>query len=147
MSDINDVIKQFANLREFSDFLGELVEAADGQEIARGMNPNDKSKQEKSGQSQTEGGPEASASDTPSEPGGPGGPEQGEAGEVVEGEAPEGESPTIDPVAAPGSQVSIGKKVESRIHKKPKTKALDVKGSEKVSVDTKPNIEVDPRFM
>ena len=145
MREFDEVLKKFGNLREFSEFLNDLVEAADGQEIARGMNPNDRSKEEKS---KAEGQTEEPTGSTPEEPQTEEAPsEQQQPVEAAEGEAG-GEAPTIDPVAAPGSQVSIGKKVESKIHKKPKTKALDVKGSDAtVKVDTKPHIDIDPRYL
>ncbi|MCG7944977.1 MAG: hypothetical protein N0C84_01375 [Candidatus Thiodiazotropha taylori] len=134
MAQINDILKHFENIREFTEFVDAIKEAADGEEIARGMNPNDSSKEQKAGTGEGEENQEKSAP-----------PEGGDAVEAEGAETPEG--PTIDPVAAPGSQISIGKKVESKIHEKPKTKALDVKGSEKVKVDTTPSITVDHRHM
>ena len=146
--DIDNIIKYFANLREFSEFVDEIKEAADGEEIARGMNPNDKSKQEKNGQSAPpEGKPPIEAPETDGESEGGPKEEAEPGGAPMESGAGGGEAPVIDPVAAPGSQIAVGKKIESSIHKKPKTKAVEVSGKEKVEINTNPKIKIDPRFI
>lgn len=127
--DIGSVLKNFRTLNEFNEFLAEIADK--GHEVSRGMDPNDKSKSQKDDQQRPAMDEQESA-----------GPET----ETVAGaEAPAPEGVTIDPVAAPGSQVAIGKKVKSDIHEKPKTKAVSVSGSEKTKVDTKPNVVIDDK--
>lgn len=79
MKDITETLKGFESLAAFRDFLQEKIN--DGQEISRGKDPNDKSKEQKS--------------------------EEPPADDKEEEEA---EGPVIDPTAAPGSQVTIGNK-------------------------------------
>ena len=57
MENISNLLKNFKNLNEYTEFLNQLVEA-DGQEISRGKDPNDKSKAEKEEEAPEEGGPE-----------------------------------------------------------------------------------------
>ena len=83
--DITETLRGFANLAEFRDFLEEAIN--DGQEISRGKDPNDKSKEQKSEEEAPEEAP-------------------AEGGE----EGMEAEEPIVDPVASPGSQVTIGNK-------------------------------------
>ena len=127
MSNIGSMLQHFGNLKEFNEFLAQLVEkTADGQEIARGMSPNDKSKDEKS---------EESAPQPPIQQ------EPQQAAEA--GAPPEGAGAAIDPVAAPGSQVSIGKKVKDTIHTQPKATKVEVKGDKTPKVNMKPSVIID----
>ena len=121
MEKIEKLLKQFGTLQEFTDFLGELVEA-DGSEISRGKDPNDKSKMEK----EREEEPEEEPAEVPA---------GGEGGEMG------AEEPVIDPVQAPGSQVAIGNK-DTNDADDPKTTKIEMSGK-KEKIDLKPKIEVD----
>ena len=120
MEKIEKLLKQFGTLQEFTDFLGELVEA-DGSEISRGKDPNDKSKIQK----------ETEREEEPAEV-----PVGGEGGEMMGAE-----EPIIDPVQAPGSQVAIGNK-DTNDADDPKTTKIEMSGK-KEKINLKPKIEVD----
>lgn len=105
-TDITETLKGFVSLAEFREFLEEQIN--DGQEISRGKDPLDKSKEQKSEEEPVEE-------------------EEGE--EVVAGEeGGEEAAPVVDPVAAPGSQVTIGNKT---IDKNEDPDAVEVKISGK----------------
>lgn len=123
MNNILDILPAFHSLREFREFLNEQEpEINDGEQISKGKDPNEKSKEEKS-EEQPE--PKEDPNDPVPVPG--------------EGEAPP--APTIDPSQAPGSQVAIGKKVVSSTND-PKAKKVEVSG-QKNKINMKPSIELD----
>ena len=119
MEHISNILKQFTNLQEYTEFLESLVEA-EGSEISRGKDPNDKSKKEKGEEQEPEAEGEV--------------PAEG-------GEEEAAEEPVIDPVAAPGSQVAIGNK-DVNDADDPKTIKVEVSGK-KQKINLKPKIEVD----
>lgn len=119
MKHISSILKQFKTLQEYTEFLESLVEA-EGSEISRGKDPNDKSKKEKSEEQEPEAESEVPA-------------EGGEEAAV--------EEPVIDPVAAPGSQVAIGNK-DVNDADDPKAVKVEVSGK-KQKINLKPKIEVD----
>jgi len=123
MEKIEKLLKQFGTLQEFTDFLGELVEA-EGSEISRGKDPQDKSKMEKQREQEAD---EEPAEEVP----------VGDEG----GEMMGAEEPVIDPVQAPGSQVAIGNK-DTNDADDPKTTKVKISGK-KEKIDLKPKIEVD----
>ena len=88
MENLQKILKEFGDLPSLVRFLNEKIN--DGQEISRGKNPLDKSKEQK-------------VNEAPPKPPGPqGGGEGGEGGEAT--------PPVIDPSQAPGSQITIGNK-------------------------------------
>lgn len=120
MEKISNILKNFNTLSEYTDFLNTLVEA-EGSEISRGKDPNDKSKDEKE------------VEEVPAEGGEEVAPEEG------------GEEPVVDPVAAPGSQVAIGNK---EVDKSADPEAVEIEISgEKDKIDTKPKKNVNPNNM
>ena len=120
MENISNLLKNFSNLNEYTEFLNQLVEA-EGSEISRGKDPHDKSKAEK----EEEAAPE------------------GEGGEEMPPEEG-GEEPIVDPIAAPGSQVAIGNKDLSDTDD-PKAVKVKISG-EKTKIDLKPKHEVNPNY-
>ena len=121
MKHISNILKNFTNLSEYTEFLNQLVEA-DGSEISRGKDPNDKSKVEKEEEVPEEGGEEEA-------------PLEGEEGE---------EAVVVDPVAAPGSQVAIGNKDLDDVDD-PKAVPVKISGN-KDKIDTKPKQVVNPNY-
>lgn len=110
--DITETLRGFFNLAEFRDFLDEQIN--DGQEISRGKDPNDKSKEEK----------KEAESDAP------------------EGGEEEPEAPVVDPTNAPGSQVTIGNK-DKDVEADPDAVSLKVSGK-KDKINMKPIAKIDP---
>ena len=120
MKHIGQIIKQFKNLKEYTEFLESLVEA-DGSEISRGKDPNDESKMEK--------GREEAEQEAPPEGGGEAGMEAG------------AEEPVIDPVAAPGSQIAVGNK-DTKDADDPKAVKIEISGN-KEKINMKPSVEIN----
>ena len=112
MKDITKTLKGFTSLSEFRNFLNEQIN--DGQEISRGKDPQDKSKEQK-------------AQEEP---------------EAPSGEEASAEQPVFDPVAAPGSQVSIGNKKEDDMKADPEAAKVEISG-EKNKIDMKPTTKID----
>jgi hypothetical protein len=124
MTNLNKVLKHFNNdLQEWVTFLNEKIN--DGQEISRGKDPNDTSKQEKADEQPQEG--DMAMGDMP-----PG----GDAGAV----APM--PPVIDPSMAPGSQISIGKKAV-KAEADPDSVRIKISG-QKEKIDMKPRVNTLP---
>lgn len=112
-TELEDVIGKFGSLKEFTMFLREKIN--DGEQISKGKSPTEKSKEQK-----------AAEQEAPAEP-------EGEEGM-------EPEVPVVDPVASPGSQISVGNKEVSK-EKDPDSKKIEV-GKEKDKVDMTPRIEI-----
>ena len=120
MSNILDILPNFRSLAEFREFLNEQEpQINDGEQISKGMDDNEKSKEEKS-EEQPE--PKEDPNDPVPLP--------------AEGEAPP--APVVDPTQAPGSQVAIGKKVIKKSDA-PEAKRLKLSGG-KTKVNMKPSI-------
>lgn len=119
MKHISQIVKNFKNLKEYTEFLQTLVEA-EGSEISRGKDPNDESKMDK----EREEGP----------------PEQG-GGDAAAGMEAGAEEPVIDPVMAPGSQIAVGNK-EPNDADDPKAVKIKISG-DKEKIDTKPSVEIN----
>lgn len=121
--DIKEALKGFYSLAEFRDFLNEQEpKINDGEQISKGMSPDEKSKEEK----EEEQAPEAQ--EDPNDP----------VPLPAEGEAPP--APTIDPTQAPGSQVAIGKK-DVKKSEDPKAVKISLSGK-KQKLEMKPHITV-----
>lgn len=112
---LNSVLKHFGDLDAWMNFLNEQIN--DGAEISRGKDPNDKSKEQKAEEAAP---PEGDAGMDPAAAGGEAAP------------AP----PIIDPSAAPGSQIAIGKKLE---------KTFDAKAQEIQISGKKQKLNMKPR--
>lgn len=122
MNHILDVLPAFKNLAEFREFLNEQEpEINDGEQISKGKDPNETSKEEKE--------EEAEPKEDPNDP----------VPVPAEGEAPP--APTIDPSQAPGSQVAIGKK-SLKSADNPKAKKIGVSGK-KTKINMKPSVVTD----
>ena len=118
MTNLNKVLKHFNNdLSEWVSFLNEKIN--DGQEISRGKDANDVSKQQKANAQPAEAVP------------------SGEAGGEVAAVPP-----IIDPSQAPGSQVSIGKK-HVNDEADPESVKIKISG-EKEKIDMKPRTNTLP---
>lgn len=132
MVKITDILPNFATLKEYRDFLDQLVEKkADGQEIARGMDKHDKSKQEKKQVVSKEVKKNANGSSTETH---------------YDHIDPEPEQPPEEQEAPatplqPGQQVNIGNKNINKSYLEPKT--VDIKiGGEKDKIDLKPKVDL-----
>ena len=118
---LNSVLKHFGDLDAWMNFLNEQIN--DGAEISRGKDPNDKSKEQKA--------EEAAPPDAGAEAG----------GEAAAAAAP----PIIDPSAAPGSQISIGKKLEKTFDAK--AKEIEISGKkQKLNMKPRANILTNGTF-
>jgi hypothetical protein len=120
MKDITKTLKGFSSLSEFRNFLNEQIN--DGQEISRGKDPQDKSKEQKK-----EEAPEAPS----------------DGGDAAGGEEGGAEAPVVDPVAAPGSQVTVGNKKEDDMEADPEAKQVKISGK-KDKIDMKPTAKIEP---
>ena len=110
------------NLAEFADFLQEV---ADGEEVSKGKNPLDKSKEQKAADDEE-------TEEVPAE---------GEEAEAEAGVAP----PVVDPASAPGSQVSIGKK-EIDKGEDPEAQKVAVGKDKEEKINLKPRIDIHQTF-
>lgn len=107
------VVKEFGNLANWRDFLNEQIN--NGDEISRGKNPLDKSKEAKAAEQDQEQPDQMQAPVNPPVP------------------------VAIDPTQAPGSQIAIGKK---EVQKEADPKSIEIKISgKKEQVDLKPKIK------
>lgn len=136
MRHIYDIVSNFSNLKEYTEFMEQLVEkTASGDEISRGMNQHDKSKTQKA---QTfvskEVKKHANGSATEKH-------YQQVDPNMMEADAPPEEPPVP---LQPGQQVNIGNKKVNQQALKPKTVSVDISG-EKDKINLKPRIQVNPR--
>ena len=130
-----DIVKQFGSLANFRDFLSEKIN--DGAEISRGKDKNDTSKEQKKEKKiskevdkKADGSAKEVHYDTS--------PEQ----EAPQAEMPPPPGPPVDPTAAPGSQISIGKKdVDNNEADAEKAVSLKLSGK-KEKLNLKPKITV-----
>ena len=135
MTEIIDILPNFGTLKEYRDFLDTLVEkSADGAEIARGMSPNDKSKQEKKQvvTKEVKKNANGSSNETHYDHIDPG----------VE-EAPAAPPP---PPLEPGQQTKIGNKNPDQKFDTPKTAEVKISG-ETSKIDLKPRISMNKKLM
>lgn len=130
MIKITDILPNFSTLKEYRDFLNDLVEkTADGQEIARGMDKHDKSKDQKKQQVvKKEVKKHANGASTETH---------------YDHIDPSVEQPEVNPPIPlqPGQQVNIGNKNPDITYSKPKTKLIDI-NAEKDKIELKPRIDV-----
>jgi hypothetical protein len=134
MVHITDILPNFSTLKEYRDFLGQLVEkSASGQEIARGMDKHDQSKQQKKQQVVSK-----------------------EVEKRANGVSTETHYDHIDPNVEkppeqppvplqPGQQVNIGNKQPADVQIGPKTTEIKV-GSEKNKIELKPRLDINKQL-
>lgn len=136
MKHIYDIVSNFGTLKEYADFMEQLVEkSASGNEISRGMNQHDKSKKEKT---KTFVSKEVKKNAN----GGATEKHYQQSDPNLENPAPPSEDPPVP--LQPGQQVNIGNKQIDLQAMKPKTVPIDISG-EKDKINLKPNIPVNPR--
>ena len=130
MIQITDILPNFSTLKEYREFLDTLVEkSADGAEIARGMDKNDKSKQQKKEQvvtKEVQRNANGSSKETHYD--------------HVDTSVEEPQAPPPVPVP-PGQQVNIGNKQPSDVQVGPKTAEIKI-GSEKDKIELKPKLDI-----
>lgn len=133
MKHIYDIVSNFNTLKEYTEFMEQLVEKkAAGDEISRGMNKHDKSKQEKKQVLTKEVKKNANGSATE---------KHYDHIDPMPEEAPEEPPQPLEP----GQQVKIGNKQIDQQSMKPKTVKIDISG-EKDKLDMKPTMKKDPRL-
>lgn len=136
MKEIHDILSGFRTLKEYTEFMEQLVEkSTSGQEISRGMDQHDKSKQQKQKVVTKEVKKSANGAATethydhvdlsPEEP--------------TNDVAPPMPMPQIEP----GMQVSYGNKVVDDSQISPRTVEVDISG-EKDSLNMKPRVDKNP---
>lgn len=132
MKHIYDIVSNFGTLKEYTEFMEQLVEkSAAGDEISRGMNKHDKSKQEKKQVLTKEVKKNANGSATEKH--------YDHIDPAVE------EAPVEPPQPLePGQQVKIGNKQIEQESMKPKTVQIEISG-EKDKLDMTPTMKKDPR--
>lgn len=130
---VTEILSEFKNLKEYSQFMERLVEKqASGEEMARGMSPNDKSKEQKKDNTFLSKTVSKKAD---------GSAEENHYNEV----SPEPEAPPEPPPQPlePGQQVTIGNKKLDKSLTQPTTVKVDVSG-ETDKLDMKPTVKKDP---
>lgn len=136
---INEILSGFKNLKEYSEFMQELSEkSTSGEEVARGMSKNDKSKQQKKDQVQTfltkDVKKHANGSSTEKHYG------------QVDPSIGEEQVPEEPPVPLqPGQQVTIGRKQINKNGIKPKTTQIEISGQQD-KLDMTPRLKKDPKL-
>ena len=128
-----DIVKQFGSLANFRNFLSEKIN--DGAEISRGKTSTETSKQEKK-EKKISKEVDKKANGSAKEVHYDTSPDQ----EAPQAEMPPG--PPVDPTAAPGSQISIGKKdIDNNEADAEKAVSLKLSGK-KEKLNLKPKITV-----
>ena len=129
MIKIEEILPNFKNLKEYREFLNQLVEkSADGTEIARGMDQNDKSKMQK--QKVVSKEVEKKANGAASE----------KHYDYIDPQPEEEPAPPPQPLQ-PGQQTSIGNKTVDPNTSEINTVELSV-GKEKSKIDLKPRLDL-----
>jgi hypothetical protein len=124
MKELYNILSEFKSMKEYTEFMESLVEkAADGNEISRGMNDHDKSKQEKKVAKEVTKNADGSASEV-----------HYDTSEPI---APIEPEPVPVP---PGQQVNIGNKSIDKSKMTPPTVAVDVSGKTE-KINTKPALD------
>ena len=130
-----DIVKQFGSLANFRDFLSEKIN--DGAEISKGKTSTETSKQEKKEKQISKevkknadgSGSEVHYDTSPEEP-------------QADTPPPTPPGPPVDPTAAPGSQISVGKK-DIDNNEADAEKAVNIKLSgKKEKLNLKPKVTV-----
>ena len=136
MKHIYDIVSNFNTLKEYTEFMEQLVEkSASGDEISRGMNKHDKSKDQKTKTFVSkEVKKNANGSSTEKHY------SQNDASLEQVPEPPEEPPQPLEP----GQQVKIGNKQIEQESMKPKTVEIDISG-EKDKLDMTPTMKKDPR--
>ena len=138
--DINKFLHKYGTLSEFREHIDSLKEAInDGNEISKGKNPLDKSKESK----KPAGGSDSSAKEVEVDVDGGAQQEQEGMGAppAEPGQQVGTEQPPTTPGQEPGSQITIGNKV---IKKEDDPKAIPIKISNQTEkVDLKPKLIIN----
>lgn len=125
MKEIFNILSEFKNLKEYTEFMDSLIEkAVDGNEISRGMNQHDKSKQQKKVAKEVQKNADGSATEV----------HYDTSGDEV---AMEPEAPAPMPLA-PGQQVTVGNKKLTKTT--PPTVEVEISGKTE-KIDTKPRLD------
>lgn len=134
MRHIYDIVSNFGTLKEYTEFMEQLVEkSASGNEISRGMNKHDKSKQQKKTETFVSKEVKKHANGGATEK------------HYQQADPSIGEAPEQPPVPLqPGQQVNIGNKQPDDQALKPKTVSIDISG-EQDKLNMKPRVAVNPR--
>ena len=134
MKQIHDILSGFSNLKEYTEFMQELTEkATSGEEIARGMSKNDKSKEQKK---------QVIAKEVKKNANGSSSEKHYDYIDTAVEEAPvEPEAPPVP--LQPGQQVNIGNKNPAAEATAPRTIKIDV-GSEQDKINLKPQLNRNP---
>jgi len=128
-----DIVKKFGSLANFRDFLSEKIN--DGAEISRGKDKTDTSKEQKKEKKiskEVKKNADGSATETHYDT-------SGEEMPAPEDMPPP--TPPVDPAAAPGSQIAVGKKDVDDVEADPKAVPIKVSG-QKEKLNLKPKITV-----
>ena len=134
MKHVHDILSGFKTLKEYTEFMTLLAEkGTSGQEIARGMAKDDKSKQEKKQVVTKEVKKNANGSSSETH--------YDHIDPNIE-EAPEASPPPAMPIP-PGQQVKIGNKQVDQDKLTPQTVTIDISG-EKDTLNMKPQIDKNP---
>ena len=128
-----NIVKQFGTLSNFRSFLEEQISEKinDGAEISRGKDANDKSKEEKKISKEVQKNADGSGSETHYDTSGE---------EMPPAEDMPPPTPPVDPTAAPGSQIAVGKK-DTDDEADPEAIPIKLSGK-KEKLNTKPKITV-----
>ena len=136
MKQIYDIVSNFKTLKEYTEFMEQLVEKkADGGEISRGMNKHDKSKTQKKQVVSKEVKKHANGSTTEKH--------YDHIDPSVE-QPMEPPAPPPQPLP-PGSQTKIGNKMVDPQQAGPKTKAIELSGK-KQKLNMKPRMQKNPKI-
>ena len=136
MKQVHDILSGFKTLKEYTEFMHQLAEkSADGNEISRGMNKHDKSKQQKT-KTFVSKEVKKNANGSSSE-------KHFSQHDPSLDTAPEDQAPPPAPLQ-PGQQITIGNKVVDQQQTTPKTKPIELSGK-KQKLNMKPSIQKNPK--
>jgi len=137
MKQIYDIVSNFNTLKEYTEFMDQLVEKkADGNEISRGMNKHDKSKDQKT---------KTFVSKEVKKHVNGGATEKHYSQSDMSLEMPPQEPEAPPQPLPPGAQTRIGNKVVDAQQAGPKTKAIELSGK-KQKIDMKPRMQKNPKI-
>lgn len=134
------ILKEFQDIETFAQWLKEKIN--DGDEISRGKDPSDNSKEEKKADASEKPDPTDTADNE--DGGGDASPNPNDGVAPEGGAAPGEEEPVVDPVAMPGSQVAMGGiKDKDKKQDEPTPNAVEIKFSgKKNKIDLKPSVDI-----
>lgn len=134
----SSILKEFQDIQTFAAWLKEQIN--NGDEISRGKDPDDKSKEEKRADASEKPDP-ADSSET-EDGGGDASPNPND-GVAPEAGAAGAEEPLVDPVGMPGSQVAMGGIRDKDKKEEPAPNAVEVEFSgKKDKINLKPTVDI-----